>query len=268
MKAGHADAHQHAVRPEPRLLGPERIEIGERAGLVEHCREVAHVVGDAGRARVGHARRGHEVARAGLHRIAGPLPCTVLDQALDDVGDLGIARAAIGVDGRGVGVDAEHPAVERGDRVLAGEHGDAEDRRDAGGELALIGTEVGDDLGLDGGDAAVGVEGHAGFRHVVAGVDVHSQRLGTGRGPAHRPAHQPRGPGQARLLGVVIGLLAEASADIGRYHPDRVLGRAQRVAREPLTDQVRVLRGGPEGVAFAAAIVRADGRTRFHGGRR
>ena len=120
-------------------------------------------------------------------------------------------------------------------------------------------------VGLDGGDAAFGVEGHAGFRHVVAGVDVHRESLGAGRGPAHRPAHQPRGPGEARLLRVVIGLLAEAAAHIGRHHPDRVLGRAQRVAREPLAHQVRVLRGGPEGVALAAAIVRTDGRARLHG---
>ena len=264
-EGGHADPHQHAVLPEPRLLGLERVEIGERAGLVEYRREVAHVVGDAGRARIGHGGGRHEVAGAGLDRIAGHFPRAVLDQALDDVGDLRIAGAAIGVDRRGVGVDAEHPAMQRGDRVLAGEHGDAEERRDAGGELALVGAEIGDDVGLDGGDAPVGVEGHARLGHVVAGVDVHRERLGAGRGPAHRPAHQTRGPGQARLLGVVIGLLAEAAADIGGHHPDRVLGRAQRVAREPLADQMRVLRGGPEGVALAAAIVLADGRARLHG---
>ena len=158
--------------------------------------------------------------------------------------------------------------MQRGDRVLAGEHADAEDRRDAGGELALIGAEVGDDGGLDGGDAAIGVEGHARLGHVVAGVDVHRECLGTGRGPAHRPAHQPRGPGQARLLRVVIGLLAEAPADIGRHHPDRMLGRAQRVAREPLAHQVRVLRGGPEGIAPVGTVVGTDGRARLHGGRR
>ena len=111
----HADPHQHAVRPEPRLLGPERVEIGERASPVEHRREVAHVVGDAGRARIRHGGGRHEVARAGLDRIAGHLPRAILDQALDDVGDLGIAGAAIGVDRRGVGVGAEHPAVQRGE---------------------------------------------------------------------------------------------------------------------------------------------------------
>ena len=193
-EGGRADPHQNAVLPEFRLLGPERVEIGERASLVEHRREVAHVVGDAGRACVGHVGRGHEVARAGLDRIASQLPRAVLDQALDDVGDLGIAGAPIGVDWRGVGVDAENPAMQRGDRVLAREHGDTEERRDAGGELALVGAEVGDDFGLDRGDAPVGVEGHACLGHVVAGVDIHRERLGTGRGPAHRPAHQAARP--------------------------------------------------------------------------
>ena len=79
--------------------------------------------------------------------------------------------------------------MEHGNRVLAREHGDAEERRDTGGELALIGAEVGDDGGLDGGDAAVRVEGHARFGDMIAGVDVHRESLGPGRGPAHRPAH-------------------------------------------------------------------------------
>ena len=266
-EGGHADAHQRALRPESRLLGPERLEIGERPCLVENRREVADIVGHARRARIRHGRDGHEVARPRLDRIACHLAHPVLEHALEDVGDLGIAGAAIGVDRRGVGVDAPHPVMKGGNRVLAREHRAAEHRRNARAELALVGAETGDCIHVDCGDSPVPVERHSCLADVIAGVDVHHQGLAAGRGPAHRPAHQPRGPGQARLLGVVIGLLAEAAADIGRNHPDRVLRRAQGVARKPLADEMRVLGGGPERVAATAAVVVADGRARLDGAR-
>ena len=104
----HADPHQHAVFLEPRLLGPERVETGERTGLVENRRKVADIVGDAGRTAIGHVGSGHEVVGARLDRVASPLTRAILDQALDDVGDLGIAGAAVGID-----------RLERGDRILA-----------------------------------------------------------------------------------------------------------------------------------------------------
>ena len=95
---------------------------------------------------------------------------------------------------------------------------------------------------------------------VIVSARVAVQR--TGR-PTSRAAQ-----GRLALLRVVIGLLAEAAADIGRHHPDRLLGRAQRVARKPLADEMRVLGRGPERVAALAPVVFADGRARLDRARR
>ena len=188
-----------------------------------------------------------------------------LDQALDHEGRLGPAGAAIGIDRRGVGVDAVDLAVDGGDVVLARQQRRVEIGRHRGGEGREIAAEVGLGLGPQRQDLAVGVEGQLGRRRVIAAVRVGEEGFGALGHPLHGPADLARGPQAHGLLGVDEDLGAEAAADVGRDHAQLVLGREADEGRQHQARDVRVLAGGVEREALLARVVVADGGARLDG---
>jgi hypothetical protein len=110
--------------------------------------------------------------RPELGRIQFQLARRGLDQALHHVGRFGTARAAVGVDRRGVGEHRRHLAVDERGGVLPGEQRRVQDGRDARGERRQVGAEVRRGLHAHGEELAVLVERELGDRDVVAAVRV------------------------------------------------------------------------------------------------
>ena len=116
--------------PMPRSL-PRALRLGAaplEAGVIRHVQrrveillELAAIerVDEAGLER--HRARRHGVAAAQLGAVDAHLARGVVDQALDDVGRLGPARAAIGADARRVGEHRRDLDIDRRRRVGAGE---------------------------------------------------------------------------------------------------------------------------------------------------
>ena len=113
-------------------------------------------------------------------------------------------------------------------------------------------------------ELAVRVERQLDLGHVVAAVRVGDEGLRPRRGPLHRPADRLGGEGDEGLLGVVEDLRAEAAADVGRHHPQLVLGDAEHEGAHQQPDHVRVLAGGVERVLVVGRVVLADRGARLH----
>ena len=80
-------------------------------------------------------------------------------------------------------------------------------------------------------------------------------KLGLLPSPFHRAAQQARGPNHGRDLGCEEAFDAEAAADVGRDHADLVLGKVQRIDREPAAQIVRLLARRVERGAVAPGVV-------------
>ena len=249
-----ADAHPLPLRPERRLLGAERIIIGERPDLLHQHRRVAGIVSDPERRLVRELLGRDQVAGAELHRVDAHLLGPVLDQALHLIDGLGPAGPAIGVHRRRVGVDGADGGVDRRNVVGERQHAEVIGVGDARLPLALVGAEGCQRLELHAEDLAVRIEAHAAHRVVVAGVRVAQQALGARARPAHRPAGDDGAPQHQRLLGVVVELHAEAAAHVRRDHAQLVLGNVERLG-EVAAHDVRRLVGGPHRVAVVHLVV-------------
>ncbi len=243
-------------------------EAGVVGGLLRHVEGavvVADVVVQRDRRLVGKGVLGDEVAPADLRRVDLHLARRRLDEALDHVGRLRPAGAAIGVDRHGVGEDRRHLAVDRRRRVRAGEQRRVEVCRDRRREGREVGAHIGDGLHPQRQELAVLVDRQLGMGHVVAAVRVGDEALRAVRRPLDRACRPWRRPGDDGFLGVVVDLGAEAAAHVGRHHPQLVLGQMQHEGAHQQPDHVRVLAGGVERVFAGAAIVLADRRARLHG---
>ena len=181
-----------------------------------------------------------------------------MHEPLDDVGRLGTASPAIGIDRRRVRERCRHLGVDGGRRVLAGQQRRVEDRRDARGERRQVRAHRSGRVHAHREELAVLVERELGVRHVVASVRVGEEALAPLGRPLDRAVDALRRPHHRRLFGVEVDLRAEAAADVGRDHADLVLGQAEheRGHQQPL--DVRVLAGDVERVAIVAAAVRGD----------
>ena len=91
-------------------------------------------------------------------------------------------------------------------------------------------------------EMTLGVERELRVGEMVAALVV-GQKTFRCASPPISPGGRSRRAAQAtmRLLGIVLALVAEAAADIGRDHADRALA-ACRAARSPAADVVRHLR--------------------------
>ena len=170
-------------------------------------------------------RRDAELARASV------------DQPLEHVGRLRTARAAIGVDGNGVGVDAANARVERVDVVAPSRHRGAEPG-DVGREQREIGAEIAEDIDPERQKATIGVERHFGRRHIVAPLRVADEMLAAIGEPADRPSETLRRLENERIFAIDDGLGAEAAADV-------------------LGDDAQGIRGGILSIASAISALNA-----------
>ena len=99
---------------------------------------------------------------------------------------------------------------------------------------------------------------------VVAAVRVGHEAFRALGGPFDRLAHLAGGPGDDRLLGVMVDLRAEAAADIGRDDAQPRLRDVQHEGAHQQPDHVRVLAGRIERVLAGRAVELADRGARLH----
>ena len=98
---------------------------------------------------------------------------------------------------------------------------------------------------------------------MVAAMRVGKERFRTVRHPFHRPADLTRRPETDDFLRIDENLRAEAAADVGRDHPQLVLGRDPDEGGNNQPRDVRILRRIPERETVGAGIVFTDRRARL-----
>ena len=185
-----------------------------------------------------------EVLAPQLEPVDPELEREQVHRALEHVGRLGPAGAAVGVGRRRVREHArERDAVVR-DRVRACVDPGAE-QRDAGRDELEIRPHRGDHVRPDRGDLAVLRRRELERRHEVAAVDRRERVLRALLHPLHRRAQPPRDRDREQLLGIDVQLRAEPAADVGGDHAQLRLGHPERGGGEQPQD-VRYLRRRPQ----------------------
>ncbi len=260
--AGVAEAALHALGRRGGLARGEALHVGHLERLVEVRRVVADVVGEAHRRRV--RKRGDEVLPADGGRVHLHVARALLDQALDDVGGLRPAGAAIGIDRHGVGEHRLHVDVDRRRLVLAGEQGRVEDGGHRRREGRQVRAHVGDRVGPKGEEVALCVHRHLGCRDVVATMRIREEGFAALRRPLDRLADVLAGPDQSHVFGIEKDLRAEAAADVGRDHAHLRFRQAQHEGAHQQALDVRVLVGDVERVALVRLVVAGVGGTWLH----
>ena len=126
---GHADAAQLAALARFRAALLEALDVGQLQRLFHDVGEVAGVVGEGEPGLVRHRVRRDRVLPPQLRRIDAELVGGEIDHALDDVGGLGPAVAAIGPHRIGVGEHRGDVDIERRRLVDAGQRAEIADER-------------------------------------------------------------------------------------------------------------------------------------------
>ena len=152
------------------LLLAQRLVADVRERLVEVGVVVAAVVGEAGGHVVTVVELRNEVLPPHLDGVLADLGGEAVDQPLEHVGGLGAAGAAVGLDRRGVRVDAVDVLVHVRDEVGPAQHEAVEDRRDARRSGRQVGAHAGPDRTAHAGDRSVGSAAHLDVLHVIAAV--------------------------------------------------------------------------------------------------
>ncbi len=187
-----------AAQPPPGFAlgapGGKARAVGKRQRLPHGAGEVAAIEGLAGRGSVRQLLRPDEVARTQLDRIDAQLMRCLINQALDDVGRLRPAGAAIGVGRRGVGHDAPHLKVDRLEGIAAAHDRRGRSGRDQRTMRREIGTHIGKGLNLERQEAVLGIERQGGLGDLVPGMGIGQEALAALAQPADRPAQAARRP--------------------------------------------------------------------------
>ena len=102
------------------------------------------------------------------------------------------------------------------------------------------------------------------MRDMVAAMRVGHEAFRALGGPFHRLAHLAGGPGDDRLLGVVVDLRPEPAADIGRDDAQPRLRDVQHEGAHQQPDHMRVLARRIERVFVGRAVELADRGARLH----
>ena len=202
--------------------------------------------------------------RRNFHPIHARCRAPRIDQPFEQKGRLRPAGAAIGVDRHGVGEHRLHLDIDRRRLVHAGQQRGVQigrHRRREGGEIR----------------AHVAERVHAQREEIALASSASSAVLTWSRPCASDMNASVRsavhftgrlqlagGPGDDRLLGIVIDLAAEAAADIRRDHAQLVLGDLQHESAHQQPDHVRVLAGGVQRVVAGRRIEIAERRARLH----
>ena len=225
--------------------------------------ELAGVVDAPHRGRVGHLLRLDEVPRPDLVGRDVHLARCEIDEALDQIGRLGPAGAAIGIDGQRVRIEAAEAEMDALDIVGARSH-EPRERRDEGREGREIGAHVGFDVDPEPQDAPFLVERHLGLGDVVASLRIAEEMLGPIADPDDRTADALGGLGRKRIFAIAEGLGAEAAADIAGRDMDLVLRHFQDRIGELVANPVHALAAEMQMVALGARIIGRDDGARLH----
>ena len=252
---------QLAVPPARGAPGLELRPLGNVEALVHHSLEFAAVVIVMGRRVIGQRRRRDEIAAADLDPVDPGHLRGAVDQALDQVDRLGPPGAAIDRGRRGVGEDRLRAELDRLHVVDArNEHEREEQRRRDGGPP--IGAERLVGLGAQPKELAVAVERELAVHDLIARLGIEQQPLAARRRPFHRPAQPARCPQHQHIVGIDVGLHAEAAADVWRHDADLRFGNVENCRRELAAEPVRILRRRVERVTTAAVRRRSRSAAR------
>ena len=261
---GNADAAQLAARLRRRAPCLEAGAVGRLQRRVQRRLVVAAVVLQRHRRLVRERVGGNEVLPPQLDAVHAGVVRDHVHQALQQERRLRPAGAAIGVHRHGVGEHRLHLAVDHRGLVNAGQQRGVQIGRHARREGGQIGAHVGQRRDAQRQEIAVRVQRHLGGADMVAAVRVGHEAFVALGGPLHRPAQLAGGPGDDRLLGVVVDLRAEAAADVGRHDAQLVLRDVQHEGAHQQADDVRVLAGGVQRVVAGGRIEVADRGARLH----
>ena len=182
------------------------------------------------------------------------------------------AGTAVGIGRYGVGEQHLHRDIDGRDAIRPGQDGGIDRSRDGRSDGGGPGAEGGLGAHAQTDEVSGRIQRQLGLGPVVARLIVRDKGFAAAADPLQRALQPACRPGQHRFLGIVLALGAEAAADIGRDHPQRVLGHAQLFAHQQ-SHMVRRLGAGPEreggaiGGQAAAAFVGGlcQYRTRFDG---
>ena len=248
--------------PKPRELSRARggglpfrkaLVVGDLQQPRKHLGKVAAVVGRPDRRLVGHRLDRHEIAPPDLGAIHPEHARRLVGEALQHIAGLRAAGAAIGVGRHRVG---EHAGRLHGDgrgAVHAGQQRAVDRARDAGAEGRDIGADVGHGVDAKREEMPLRVHRELGAGLVAAALVIRDEALAAGGDPFHRPPQPPRRPGDDGLLGIVLALVAEAAADVGRDQTDGGL-RQPKLLGDGAADVMRHLRRGIERELARAAV--------------
>ena len=146
------------------------------------------------------------------------------------IGGLGTAGAAIGIDRHRVGEDALHLEQHGRERVDGGVHLGAGERRDERRVVRQIGAEIGHCGYAQAEKLAVGRQRQLRRRDMVAALCVARECLVALGDPLHRTPDLLGRPDDERLLGIEEDLHAEPAADITRHHAHAIVRNLEDVA--------------------------------------
>jgi hypothetical protein len=187
------------------------------------------------------------------------------DQAFDDERGFRTARAPIGIDRHGVGIDGVYFAVDGRQIVLARQQRRVEIGRDRRREGRHVGAQIGDRLDAECRHLAAVAEGEFRVGDVVAAMGVGQKSLGALAHPLDRTADPLGRPQADDLFGIDEDLGTETTAHIGGDDAQLVLRRHAHECRDDEPRHMRVLGRVPQGEVLIARIVLADRRPRLHG---
>ena len=226
--AGEADAAQLALLAQLGGLRLELLVAGDLERLVERLRVVAAVVFQAERRLVRELVGPDEVALAHLGRVERKVVGDRVHHAFLEVGRFWAARAAVGIGGHLVGKHAVQVVLDVGEQVRAGTHQGGQ-RGDLGRAEVQVRAQVGQQPALEGEDRPIARARRADVVDLIAAVRHRGQVLAALLEPAHRAAEVHRQPGHEDLVGVDVGLGAEAATDLGRDHAHLVLAEPEEL---------------------------------------
>ena len=199
-----------------------------------------------------------------LHGIHRQRRGQLVDHPLDDERRLGPARAAIGLNRGRVDVDAVDIFADGRNVVDAAQHQAVKNRRNAWRGRRQVGAHARPRGGAQAEDCPVLFRGQLHVLDVIAAVRRRDIVLAARLGPLDRPIQRHGAEHGDEISGIGRHLAAEPAADLRRDHAQLVLRHAgDRRTQE--AEDVRVLRGDPEGqLTRRAAPLRQRG-ARLHG---
>ena len=208
-----------------------------------------------------------QVAAADLHRVHVQLARRPLHQPLHDHHVLRPAHPAVRAGGRLVGGDGAAAYPVRGHLVDRRHLRRRHQRLDPGRErVAGVGAHVADDVGVEGEDAAVGVERGAHVVALLAGEERGGERVAAVLDPLDRAAQAQRGGRGGDLLAPDHALLPEPATHVRNGDAHLLLVQAD-AAREHGAHLVRDLRVGLHAELLVAVVPVGDDTAGFEGER-